>query len=146
MNKSKLVRKAIREKIISYRKTLKETKNARNLSPSARESWSDTSRNRAESMILALETEISKLKESLENLPKEDSVSSEKIVLWSLVNLKLGNGEMNILLVPEGMGGKKEKNIRFISTESPLGKIITGKKAGFTFLLNRKKGVVLLVV
>ena len=131
-----------RSKIVS---TLKNEKTIRDSSPSAMESHHDTTRNQTEKLIQALETQLKELEEKLKEIPKK-APKTNSASLWTVVEVKLGDGEMIVLLVPEGLGGKNIGDIKTLSITSPLGQSITNKKVGSEFTVNNNTGKIVKIL
>lgn len=115
-----VVRKNILRKIEIMEKSLKEAKIAQLNAPSAMESHSDTTKSEMEKLVTALEIDISRQKNYLSLVPSNLTPSNQKIELWR--NIKIDNKGilMNIILVPDGMGGDTIDGMRFVSETTPL--------------------------
>ncbi|EKE05401.1 MAG: hypothetical protein ACD_19C00316G0002 [uncultured bacterium] len=127
--KQKLIEK--REKLI---KGLTAAKEARDKAPTAMESHSDTTRSQNERLAVALESELIKL-----DIIISDFSSSE----WKCVELSIGDKALKVCLVPEGFGGEDIGDVKLISSNSPLGSVISGKKKGEEFTFNGQKGKII---
>ncbi|MDO8488029.1 MAG: hypothetical protein Q7S31_01810 [bacterium] len=110
-------------------KSLLAARTAQQNAPSAMESHSDTTRSEMEKMVTALEVEIVKLKKNVDQIPFVVS-SSPKANVWSYVKLNTGQAEMELVLVPEGMGGDKLDQLRLISVATPMGEVLLDKQIG----------------
>lgn len=105
---------------------------ARDEAPSATESHSDTSRATNERLVNALEQKLADLDNLISQIPTQIS-SSDKVRLWDKVVLASTSMRMEVVLVPEGYGGKQIGMLRLVSTDSPLGANIVGKSFGTKF-------------
>lgn len=77
--------------------------------PSAMESHSDATRSEMEKMITALEIDINKVRENIKKLENYEPKYFE------LDKLKL-------VLVPDGIGGRKVDDVMLVSETSPVGR------------------------
>ena len=146
MDKIKLIKKHLEKEKQLLLKTLEKAKETRDSAPSAMESHHDTTRNQAEKFVTALEKKLHNLEKIISDLPNpKDIISSNIITLWSYVELNLGENKMKLLVVSEGLGGKKESDINFISKNTPLGSAIFNGKIGGSFSYNDQKGEILKV-
>ncbi|TSC86403.1 MAG: Uncharacterized protein G01um101416_676 [Microgenomates group bacterium Gr01-1014_16] len=89
-------------------KSLSAARFARDNAPSAMESHSDTTRADQEKLVRALEERVKLVGEQMKILAKAEVKYVEH------------NG-MKLVLVPEGMGGKKIEDVMLVSVNSPLG-------------------------
>ena len=144
MNKLKLVKKHLDKEKQSLLKALGNAKETRDSAPSAMESHHDTTRNQAEKFVAALEKKLNNLEKIVSGLPNpQDIVSSDSVALLSYVELNLNGSKMKLIIVPEGLGGKKEDDINFISENTPLGGAILNKTIGSPFTFNGQGGEIL---
>lgn len=128
----------IRQKLLDYLKDQKvllersrdQAKAARDSAPSAMESHSDTTRSEKEKLVTALERDILAMDGYIKTAQKMD------LKYFQLVG---DNSTMKVLLVSEGMGGKKIDDIVLLSAASPLGILITGKKPGEELEFNGRR-------
>jgi predicted phage tail protein len=121
-----------RKKIIS---TLKNEKTIRDSSPSAMQSHHDTTRNQTEKLIQALELQLKELEDKLKEIP-DKSRKTERVSLWNVVQINLVGNEMQVLLVPEGLGGKNMGAVKTLAVTTPLGQAIMNKKESHKFVTN----------
>lgn len=120
-------------------KAIEDAKITRDSSTSAMQSWSDTSRNQAENLVIALEEKLKKLEMQIASIPEQKGVKiKDKVSLWNLVEVESEAQKSKIVLVPKGAGGKNIKDIKLVSEDSPLGKELLGKKVGQKFIFNDK--------
>jgi len=121
---------------------IKSAKKARDQAPSAMESHSDTTRNEKEKLIYALENELKELDEIILNVPENINNSNINLIVeeWKFVKVLLKNDIFKICIVPEGIGGHIIDGIRLVSSKSPLGNLILGKKKGDKFIFNSNEG------
>jgi len=123
-------------------KVLATTRVARDNSPTAMESHSDTSRSKLESEVTMHELRLKELKDTIDSIP-EKSECTERIGLWCYAKVQLPSNNLEILVVPEGLGGTKVGEIRCISDKTPIGSVLVGKKQGDEFSFNGTAGRVL---
>lgn len=109
--KEKII-KSLEEEIVVLEKALETAKIAQRNAPSAMESASNTTRSEMEKMITALEIDINKVRENIKKLEKYEPKYFE------LDKLKL-------VLVPDGIGGRKIEGVMLVSETSPIGKKLT---------------------
>jgi len=117
-------------------------KDARDRAPSAAESHSDTTRSEQEKLVHALERDIKILRGYVGEVGKMVKASGGGIGQWSVVELDNGGSIMQILLVPEGIGGKEVRGLRLVSIGSALGMALIGKMAGDSVEINGRRIVV----
>jgi len=139
-----VLKKHLQKEMKNLERTLKETKVARDNSPSAMESASDMSRSRLEGTVTMLE-HMKREKESLLNAVPKKNIDSEKIKQWSVAEIELSNNKMKVVVVPEGLGGLKISEFQYISDNTLLGAVLIGKKRGDNFSFNDLIGVVVSV-
>ena len=131
MDFNKLFEQKLIEKREKLTKGLTAAKEARDKAPTAMESHSDTTRSQNERMVVALESEIIKLDKIINDFSSHE---------WKRVDLILGNEILKVCFVPEGLGGENVGDVKLISSNSPLGSVISGKKKGNEFVFNGQKG------
>lgn len=144
MNHLKILRAYLFGELKRTEKALASAKIARNNAPTPKESKSDTSRARLETEVTMHELKARELKNFINSIP-ENELGFKKIGLWSLIEVELPSGSMRIVIVPEGLGGKKVKEIWFISDKTPIGLALLGKKSGDEFMFNGTRGRVVSV-
>lgn len=105
---------------------------ARDEAPSATESHSDTSRATNERLVNALEAKMAELEELIAQIPMQIP-QSNKVGVWDKVVLVSPTMRMEVVLVPEGYGGKQIGELRLVSPDSPLGTNLIGQKFGSKF-------------
>ena len=106
--KSKIL-KSLEDEIDVLEKALETAKIAQRNAPSAMESASNTTRSEMERMITALEIDINKVRENIKKLENYEPKYFE------LDKLKL-------VLVPDGIGGRKIEGVMLVSETSPIGR------------------------
>ena len=109
MNWKEKIIKSLEDEIVVLEKALETAKIAQRNAPSAMESHSDTTRSEMEKMITALEIDINKVRENIKKLENYEPKYFE------LDKLKL-------VLVPEGIGGRKIDGVMLVSETSPIGR------------------------
>lgn len=112
MNWKEKILKSLEDEIVVLEKALETAKVAQRDAPSAMESASNTTRSEMEKMITALEIDINKVRENMKKLENYEPKYFE------LDKLKL-------VLVPDGIGGKKIDGVMLVSETSPIGKKLT---------------------
>src|SRR5438128_2221151 len=109
--------KDIKENLDSELRTLVEAsdraKIARDGAPSAMESHSDTTRSEQEKLLFALDDEIIRVEDNLKKLEKSGKD-------WEEITVDNSGVPMKLVLVPEGMGGKKIGDVFLVSENAPL--------------------------
>ena len=113
----------IRESLVKEKemlgKSLAAARFARDNAPAATESHSDTTRADQEKLVQALEERIKLVDDQMKTLDKAE--------------VKYVDHEgMKLVLVPEGMGGKKIGDVMLVSVNSPLGEKLSlrGARSG----------------
>ena len=121
---------------------IESAKKARDQAPSAMESHSDTTRSEKEKLIYALESQLKELDEIISSVPKNINNSNNSLIVeeWRFVKVLLKNGILKICIVPEGIGGHIIDDIRLVSSKTPLGNAILGKKKGNRFIFKNTEG------
>ncbi len=110
-------------------------KATRDSAPSANESASDTTRSEHEKLVSALDEQIWLLDQNMKILEKFEV---------NYFEINNGGTKMKLVIVPEGMGGKKIDDVQVISITTPLGVMLKGKKMGDKQLLNGRDVEVLI--
>lgn len=136
INKGELVEKII--KIISdeIESLLMEIENENKTSqdsPSAMQSWSDTTRSQKEYLINALNTQVSKKEATLSALKSIDLTTHSRIQTGSLIRLDDGISINNYFIVPGGSGISlivKNIKVRVISPSSLVAHKLIGNSRG----------------
>lgn len=111
-------------------KSLEQARIAQKNAPSAAESHSDTTRSEMEKLVTALEIDIGKLKQKMSQIPVEVEPNPKGVQLWRHIKIDNGGQVMELILVPDGMGGGTIDNTRLVSVTTPLGMAIMGKYLG----------------
>lgn len=101
--------KSLEQEIVVLEKALETARVAQRNAPSAMESHSDTTRSEMEKMITALEIDINTVKNNIKIMANYEPKYHE------LNNIKL-------VLVPDGIGGRKIDDVMLVSETSPIGK------------------------
>lgn len=123
-------------------KVLAATRVARDNSPTAMESHSDTSRSRLESEVTMHELRLKELKDTIDIIP-EKSDCAEEIGLWCYAKVQLPSNVLEVVIVPEGLGGTKVGEMQCVSDKTPIGSALIGKKQGEKFSFNGTSGKIL---
>lgn len=110
--KEKIKESLAKEKLM-LEKLLGAAKFARDNAPTPTESHSDTTRSEQEKLVHALEARVKLVDQQMKALDKAEVRYVEQ------------NG-MKLVLVPEGMGGKKIDDVMLVSVNSPLGAKLMG--------------------
>ena len=109
----------VRESLMSQREVLEKSltaaRIARDNAPAATESHSDTTKSEQERLVHALEDEIKIINGHIKTLETVEVKCVE-------------HDGMKLLLVPEGMGGRKIGDVMLVSVTSPLGKKLAGER------------------
>ena len=126
-------------------KGIKVAKKARDTSPSAMESASDTTRNENEKLVFALNLELKKLDSIISKIPTDISKKDKELRVedWCRAKITVGNNIMSVCLVPEGLGGEMIDDVRLLSSSTPLGKVLLNKKVKDEFTFNEQEGIVI---
>lgn len=139
MNKFEALKKLLNGEKKTLEEALAHAKKACDEAPTAMESHSDTLRNQTEKLVIALQEKLKELDHFISQIPNEDNVTYGSIIkLWSQIELTIGETHMNLLLVPDGLGGKNMEGVKLLSISSELGKILLGRKLTDNFLFNGK--------
>lgn len=104
-------------------KAIQHAIKTRDEAPSAMESHSDTTRNQTERLIIALEEKLKDLERLIMEIPEK--IETKNRPLWSTHKTTVGEKTLQVLLVPEGIGGRKIGNVILVSVNSELGKKLT---------------------
>ncbi|MEK9201284.1 MAG: hypothetical protein AAB909_04925 [Patescibacteria group bacterium] len=102
----------------------------RDSAPTANESHSDTTRSEHEKLVSALDEQIWILDQGMKSLEKSEV---------NYFEINNGGMKMKLVIVPEGMGGKKIDDVQVISVTTPLGVLLKGKQAGATVDINGRR-------
>lgn len=99
--------------------SLNHAKETRDDAPSATESHSDTTRNQTEKMVIALEQKLIELDKLVKQIPTSIPTKGK---LWKVIESNVNGIKMKVVIVPEGLGGRKVGDIILVSENSELGK------------------------
>lgn len=138
-----LVQDMFQKELERLLRALEVAREAQRMAPTPIESHSNTMMSEMEKLVTALEIDIAKHKRFMEMIPKELTASIGPLSEWHYVEIDNGGVTMKLVLVPEGMGGKKIVDFTLVSMGSPLGKILMGKRVGDEFDLNGRKGKII---
>lgn len=122
--------------------SIKKEKVIRDTSPSAMQSHHDTTRNQTEKLIQAYETELKQLKELIRLIPNKRENDDQKIDIWTKIQVKIGQNNLTVVLVPSGLGGKKISDFQTLAADSPLGQKLSNLSEGNKFEINGNNGKV----
>lgn len=127
MNKTEIFKKFLDIQKKTLLKAILKAKDARDNAPSAMESHSDTSRSQNEKLVTALELQLKEL----------ESVKHDVQLIY--FEIKTNSGLKMFMIVPMGLGGVEIDKVRLLSSDSPLGGILTSKRIGNKFDFNNQK-------
>lgn len=137
MDKKTLIELAKRElekRINSIKDSLQKEMEAYKESPDARQTWSDTSRSRIESVMNALQRQLIEEQKNLELFNLIDEKPTEAIGMGSLAKVISQEEEYFYLFAPRGGEkieiAKPKINVLLVSIDSPIGQALSGHKAG----------------
>ncbi len=138
------LKKYLTSELRNTEKVLTAVRIAWHSSPTAMESHSDTSRSKLESEFAMHELRLKKLRETFDSIPNKVNCKG-KVGLWCFVKAQTPSGLLEIIIVPEGLGGIKVGKVQCVSDKTPMGLALLGKKQGDKFFLSGTRGQVLLV-
>ena len=144
MDHLKNLKNYLLKEINKTNKILSATRISRNNAPTAMESKSDTSRSRYESEIEMHELKLKELQTIIKQIPNHKK-DKGIIELWSMAEVELSSNKLSLIIVTPGLGGTKIGKIQCVSSNTPAGKALLGKKTGDTFSFNDNSGQVLLI-
>lgn len=136
------LRKSIEEEIEMTKRELERARVAQLAAPSAMESHSDTTRSEKEKLVTALERDVARLEELAAKIPTSLPSSAGKVDVWRSVKMRSGNQEIEVFMVPDGMGGRRLGNVVLLSDQAPLGQVMMGKAAGDRLEFNKHDYIV----
>jgi len=135
IKKADLIRSVIQQlelEVASFQKTINQEKKAIQEAPTARESWSDTTRSQKGSLVEELQGQYNQSHKALSSLKQLNIESRDTIELGALVEIEEGTARLLYLIVPGG--GMKvrfgDKVIQLVSIVSPIGRALYRHKAG----------------
>jgi len=138
------LKKQLLEELKKTEKALFSIQIARNNAPTPMESKSDMSRARLENEIVVYEFKIRNLKKIINLIPTTQKGKAREVKIWSLVTVRLPTTNLKLIMVPEGLGGRKIGKIQCITEKSPIGSALMGKKERDEFTFNENiKGKVI---
>ncbi len=128
-----LAKRELEKRIDSIKDSLQKEMEAYKESPDARQTWSDTSRSRIESVMNALQKQLIEEQKNLELFNLIDEKPTESIGMGSLAKVSSKEEKCFYLFAPRG-GGKIEItkpkiNVFLVSINSPIGQALSGHKA-----------------
>jgi transcription elongation GreA/GreB family factor len=125
--KIEYLRHLIREKMATRERLMEEFEDA----PSAMESQHDHTRQDIATEVSVVDHAIHDLREVIYHLEHLEPDSKEIVQVGHTVELKMGGFSETFLLL-EGLGGIKMGDVDTLSTGTPIGKAILGKRVGAT--------------
>lgn len=134
MEKTDFIKRCINKRREILLKAIEKAKNARDNAPGAMESASDTRRSQAEKLVIVLEDQLKQIDKRVDAIDPSSLFYLE--VEIDLVVKKF-------LIVSKDLGGVEMDGIRLLSTDSPLGQVLIGKKTGDSIEFNSQKLVIL---
>lgn len=123
-------------------KILASTRVARDNSPTAMESHSDTSRSKLEGEVTMHELRLKEIKDMIDSIPEKCN-RTNGIGLWCYAKVQLPFNVLEIIIVPEKLGGTKIGEVQCVSAKTPIGSALVGKKTGEEFSFNGTTGRIL---
>lgn len=105
-------------------RALEIAREAQRMAPTPMESHSNTMMSEMEKLVTALEMDIAKHKEYMAKIPKDYLPDTGKLGEWKYTEVEVKGQKLKVVLVPEGMGGKKVGDVVLVSVGSPLGKTL----------------------
>lgn len=142
MDYLKDLKKHLEQELKKTEKVLAMARISRDNSPTAMESHSDESRSRLEREVTMHELKVKEIQEAIKSVP-DTRKGSDKVELWSFVEVELPTNKLRVVVVPESIGGTKFEDIQCISDKTPIGSAMMGKEQGEEFSFNDTKGIVL---
>ncbi len=136
MNKSELlqiIQNKLSEKIENLERLIAETRAANNETKSSMGDKYETGREMVQQEINNLQVQLNAFSNSLNMVKNINPVPHQSIGFGSLVETENGKFFISVSWGEVRLNGEK---IFVISTESPLAKVMHGKKAGETFIVN----------
>lgn len=113
------------EELVRLEKALEIAREAQRMAPTPQESHSNTMMSEMEKLVTALEMDIAKHKEYMAKIPKEYLPDTGTLGEWNMyAEVEVKGQKLKVVLVPEGMGGKKVGEVILVSVGSPLGKTL----------------------
>ena len=117
--------------------------------PSAKESWSDTTKSQKENLMVDFAKRLQEKKDVLKQLKKMDFPSGQKITDGSLIEVLEGRKRLLYFIVPGGGGDSLSIagfDIQLISPLSPIARALCGHQAGDVVEVKLPAGVLKLRV
>jgi len=139
IDKTKLIKCSLEKEEKDLNNAINKIIISRDESPIPNESRSDTSRIQADKMLIELNAKSKELKKLLYNLPKIFTDNSSRINIWSYAEITSGKSKIQLILVPDGYGGREFNGVKLVSTSAPLGKILYGNHPGEIITFNESK-------
>ena len=129
--------------IASFREVVKREEGAMQDAPSARDTWSDTTRSQKESLVGVLQKQYNEISKALNALKQIKIMSSEKIGIGALVELEEDKKRILYLILP-GTRMKLEVDniaVELISSASPTAQALYDHKEGETVKIKVPAGI-----
>lgn len=124
----------LESEVESSRQSIERERKAMNDAPTARESWSDTTRSQKEGIIKGLEKGHSEIMTALAAFRQIRVVANNSVQVGALLELKEDGGSSLCMLVPGLMMTLEFKGrvIKVISAASPIARALLGHRGGET--------------
>lgn len=132
----------LKSEVESSRQSIERERKARNEAPTARESWSDTTRSQKEGLIGSLGKAHQEKEKALLAFKNLTVRTSDKVEVGALIGLKEDGQDSLCMLVP-GLTMTLEfgdKTVEIVSAASPVARALRGHKAGETVDVTVPKG------
>jgi len=140
-----LAKKELGKRINSIKDSLQKEMEAYRESPDARQTWSDTSRSRIESIMNALQRQLIEEQKNLDLFNLVNEKTTETFEMGSLAKVNNQGDKCFYLLAPRGgekIEIKEQKiDVYLISVDSPIGQALSGHKAGEMVEVKTPRGV-----
>jgi len=140
------IKKYFEEQYAKMKSSIEKEKAIRDTSLSAMESHHDTTRNQTEKLIQALEVGLKELEKNIKQIPTSGANKKNQVGLWSRVEMKIGDNNLRVVLVPQGLGGQKINDFQTLAENTPLGQAIINKSKSSEFEMNGNTGKIIEVL
>lgn len=129
--------------IASFKEIIKREEKAIQDAPSARDTWSDTTRSQKENLVGALRTQYNEISKALAALKRVKITPSEKIGIGALVEIREDKKRVFYLILPSTKMKFEVGNIivELISPASPTARALYGHKVGETVEVKAPAGI-----
>lgn len=116
------IKQKLTEELLQIERSLVDARRAQREAPTPIESHSDTTMSEKEKLVTALE---------IERMTLKDLITKVGVEKYKYMEIDNGGVRMKIVLVPDGIGGRKIGEVLLVSVNTPLAKALLNGDVAF---------------